>query len=994
MITNTRRGFMKHIKQNLSLDMIEISHNVVNARENDKLIRDLDITITERGYSYPIQLGAYVYVRGKRADGKSVFYSAEITDPDLGKIHVNIHDYLLSTPGRCTLDIGVYNRVQTKPGNDADEIASTEPFILYVPEGVFDEDDVVNSDEGSTLAKLINSARDEIAEMNALEADVTNQENIRKNNETGRQTNESNREANETDRNNNETNRNNAENERKNNETLRNNAENVRNDNETKRQSDTSDAIERANNAADKAEQKANDLQNKLDSHEIVLANDLEAHNSSVVAHNDVRNLISELTIRLNALADSDDTTLDQLSEIVAYIKNNKSLIDGITTSKVNKSGDTITGKLNAHGGISLNESTTSSVLQYILGCDAFVQGGTIRYQNANDVSVGKLGGLGSGLYFCARTTDGEFGGDLNTVYSNGAYWCHNSTNRPIDAPYGLLIVQAAGTTDVIRQTYIPYVGNGKMGVLYERNRINLVWSPWRLVDTKYSNATTSTSGLMSSADKTKLNGLNASSYLGNGTGFIRPNHIGGSDNANEYTKEWHGFVYNMTNLPSGESYGFLDVTWFDGAGFSPAPPEKGGVVRQIFTSWSTGIMYTRVRPNNIWTAWRAIQTEGSNLVCGDYFYMIDNGGRKRMVLQAIEDGSGASNYKSQLVIGAGGNTFIGSGESAGALYGALQTESNKKTNEMYSKASENMFISSDGHLYLYSNANLIANRKGLCFSNAGILSPIGTDSISLGTPTSLFSWLYIEHILVKDKSPDGIMFGDGSIMIHESTNNSLEIYASGGVTLNTVTVSNGLTVTYTVNTRDFKVNGWIYSDLIPALVAPATSNKIGSSSRRWQEIWCSTSLNTSSDRNLKKNISDLSADDRYMKFFMLLQPKSYLFRDGESGRTHVGFISQDVEDAMAECGLSSLEFAGFCKDQKIEVEEIIHPADEEAGEEEWIERKEHPVFDEDGNPVYEYSLRYEEFIALNTMMIQKQQEEISKIKEMLSDIKYKICSL
>lgn len=59
-------------------------------------------------------------------------------------------------------------------------------------------------------------------------------------------------------------------------------------------------------------------------------------HNTNAEAHNDIRELIVGLTNRLNTLADSDDTTLDQLSEIVAYIKNNKSLIDGITTSKVN----------------------------------------------------------------------------------------------------------------------------------------------------------------------------------------------------------------------------------------------------------------------------------------------------------------------------------------------------------------------------------------------------------------------------------------------------------------------------------------------------------------------------------------------------------------------------------------------------------------------------------------------------------------------------------
>ena len=59
-------------------------------------------------------------------------------------------------------------------------------------------------------------------------------------------------------------------------------------------------------------------------------------HNANTSAHNDIRLLINGLTTRLNTLADSDDTTLDQMSEVVAYIKSNKNLIDGITTSKVN----------------------------------------------------------------------------------------------------------------------------------------------------------------------------------------------------------------------------------------------------------------------------------------------------------------------------------------------------------------------------------------------------------------------------------------------------------------------------------------------------------------------------------------------------------------------------------------------------------------------------------------------------------------------------------
>ena len=64
----------------------------------------------------------------------------------------------------------------------------------------------------------------------------------------------------------------------------------------------------------------------------------VNSHNSSTSAHSDIRNLISTINTRLTTVLDSDDTTLDQMSELVAYIKNNKNLIDGITTSKVNVS--------------------------------------------------------------------------------------------------------------------------------------------------------------------------------------------------------------------------------------------------------------------------------------------------------------------------------------------------------------------------------------------------------------------------------------------------------------------------------------------------------------------------------------------------------------------------------------------------------------------------------------------------------------------------------
>ena len=68
------------------------------------------------------------------------------------------------------------------------------------------------------------------------------------------------------------------------------------------------------------------------------ITSQVATHNTGTDTHSDIRLLIQGLTDRLNALADSDDTTLDQLSEVVAYIKSNRGLIEAITTSKVSVS--------------------------------------------------------------------------------------------------------------------------------------------------------------------------------------------------------------------------------------------------------------------------------------------------------------------------------------------------------------------------------------------------------------------------------------------------------------------------------------------------------------------------------------------------------------------------------------------------------------------------------------------------------------------------------
>lgn len=62
----------------------------------------------------------------------------------------------------------------------------------------------------------------------------------------------------------------------------------------------------------------------------------ISEHNTDTEAHNDLRLVVATLTQKVNDLLDSDDTTLDQMSEIVAYIKDNRGLIESVTTTKVN----------------------------------------------------------------------------------------------------------------------------------------------------------------------------------------------------------------------------------------------------------------------------------------------------------------------------------------------------------------------------------------------------------------------------------------------------------------------------------------------------------------------------------------------------------------------------------------------------------------------------------------------------------------------------------
>ena len=147
----------------------------------------------------------------------------------------------------------------------------------------------------------------------------------------------------------------------------------------------------------------------------------------------------------------------------------------------------------------------------------------------------------------------------------------------------------------------------------------------------------------------------------------------------------------------------------------------------------------------------------------------------------------------------------------------------------------------------------------------------------------------------------------------------------------------------------------------------------LGKSWARWSIVYAATGTIQTSDRNKKNNILDIN--DKYKDLFMQLKPKKYKFNDGTSNRFHIGFIAQDVEEALENSKLLPTDFAGFCKDQAVKVKKNTDGTETTS-----------PRFDESGNPNFDYSLRYDEFIALNTHMIQIVYKEIDLLKKQLED--------
>lgn len=137
----------------------------------------------------------------------------------------------------------------------------------------------------------------------------------------------------------------------------------------------------------------------------------------------------------------------------------------------------------------------------------------------------------------------------------------------------------------------------------------------------------------------------------------------------------------------------------------------------------------------------------------------------------------------------------------------------------------------------------------------------------------------------------------------------------------------------------------------------PDTSGAVslGSSSKRYREghfdnVYINGTAVSTSDKRKKKFIKNLP--DRFVNFFMKLRPVMFKYKDGTSGRSHAGFVAQEVEQAMIEGGVTSEEFGGL----------VIQPNGK-------------------------YGLRYEEFISIQTKVIQDLYQRVENLERTVKEI-------
>jgi len=151
--------------------------------------------------------------------------------------------------------------------------------------------------------------------------------------------------------------------------------------------------------------------------------------------------------------------------------------------------------------------------------------------------------------------------------------------------------------------------------------------------------------------------------------------------------------------------------------------------------------------------------------------------------------------------------------------------------------------------------------------------------------------------------------------------------------------------------------NIYQYANLLPT----DDTYDLGSTTKRWKDIYSVNAPISTSDVNLKTDILELN-DLEVETIINNLRPVKYKMLNGTSGRNHTGFIAQEVETIFNDL---NIDLGLLIKSPKYEYT-INKDTEEEIATE---------IPNE-----YVYGLRYEEFISIQTKYIQIQNNKLNDV--------------
>jgi len=97
-------------------------------------------------------------------------------------------------------------------------------------------------------------------------------------------------------------------------------------------------------------------------------------------------------------------------------------------------------------------------------------------------------------------------------------------------------------------------------------------------------------------------------------------------------------------------------------------------------------------------------------------------------------------------------------------------------------------------------------------------------------------------------------------------------------------------------------------------------TQKLGTTSNRWSQLFASTTTISTSDQNLKQDIAELSEAEKRVAVVAKGLIRKFKFKDavaskGADARFHIGVIAQDLQSAFEAEGLNGYDYGILCSD-------------------------------------------------------------------------------